>query len=293
MNSMIKKTIRTLCLAVVAVIMVGCGTSSTVPITGRHQNLLVSDEEILSLSNQQYQAYMQSAKPSTNAANTAMVKRVGQRLSQAVMAYLNAAGMASDAKKYAWEFNLVQNSQVNAFCMPGGKIVVYEGLLPVTRDEASLAIVLGHEIAHAVAKHSAERLSNEYKNQYGTQILGTVVQSSGMSTGVQQLLALGTSLGSSLWTSGFSRKQESEADHMGLVFAAMAGYDPQVAVSFWQRMAAQSGGGGGLFSDHPSDATRMKNIQGWMPEALQYYKSGNQKASAKKAVKTIHISQLR
>jgi len=293
MNSMIKKTIRTLCLAVVAVIMVGCGTSSTVPITGRHQNLLVSDEEILSLSNQQYQAYMQSAKPSTNAANTAMVKRVGQRLSQAVMAYLNAAGMAADAKKYAWEFNLVQNSQVNAFCMPGGKIVVYEGLLPVTRDEASLAIVLGHEIAHAVAKHSAERLSNEYKNQYGTQILGTVVQSSGMSTGVQQLLALGTSLGSSLWTSGFSRKQESEADHMGLVFAAMAGYDPQVAVSFWQRMAAQSGGGGGLFSDHPSDATRMKNIQGWMPEALQYYKSGNQKASAKKAVKTIHISQLR
>ena len=293
MNSMIKKTIRTLCLAVVAVIMVGCGTSSTVPITGRHQNLLVSDEEILSLSNQQYQAYMQSAKPSTNAANTAMVKRVGQRLSQAVMAYLNAAGMAADAKKYAWEFNLVQNSQVNAFCMPGGKIVVYEGLLPVTRDEASLAIVLGHEIAHAVAKHSAERLSNEYKNQYGTQILGTVVQSSGMSTGVQQLLALGTSLSSSLWTSGFSRKQESEADHMGLVFAAMAGYDPQVAVSFWQRMAAQSGGGGGLFSDHPSDATRMKNIQGWMPEALQYYKSGNQKASAKKAVKTIHISQLR
>lgn len=293
MNSMIKKTIRTLCLAVVAVIMASCGTSSTVPITGRHQNLLVSDEEILSLSNQQYQAYMQSAKPSTNAANTAMVKRVGQRLSQAVMAYLNAAGMAADAKKYAWEFNLVQNSQVNAFCMPGGKIVVYEGLLPITRDEASLAIVLGHEIAHAVAKHSAERLSNEYKNQYGTQILGTVVQSSGMSTGVQQLLALGTSLGSSLWTSGFSRKQESEADHMGLVFAAMAGYDPQVAVSFWQRMAAQSGGGGGLFSDHPSDATRMKNIQGWMPEALQYYKSGNQKASAKKAVKTIHISQLR
>ena len=151
--------------------------------------MLVSDGDVLSLSNQQYQQYMQSAKPSTNAQNTAMVKRVGQNLANAVVSYLNANGMGAEVANYNWEFNLVQDQQVNAWCMPGGKIVVYEGLLPVTQDEASLAIVLGHEIAHAVAKHSAERLSNEYKNQYGTAILGTVVQSTGVSEGTQALLS--------------------------------------------------------------------------------------------------------
>ncbi len=266
------KSFKLLLLSVVSMVLVACGTSSTVPITGRSQRLLVSDEEVLSLANQQYQQYMQGAKASANATNTAMVKRVGQRLAQAVVSYLNQNGLAADAQKYAWEFNLVQDQQVNAFCMPGGKIVVYEGLLPVTQDEASLAIVLGHEIAHAVAKHSAERLSNAYKNQYGTQILGAVLQNSGISQGTQQLIALGQSLGSQLWTSGFSRKQESEADHMGLVFAAMAGYNPQVATTFWQRMAAQGSGSGSLFSDHPSDETRIKQIQSWMPEALKYYK---------------------
>ena len=259
-------------MSLVAAILVGCGTTSTVPITGRKQTLLVSDGEVLSLSNQQYSQYMQSAKASTNSTNTAMVKRVGQNLANAVVSYLNANGLSAETQNYAWEFNLVQDKQVNAWCMPGGKIVVYEGLLPVTQDEASLAIVLGHEIAHAVAKHSAERLSNEYKNQYGTAILGAVVQSAGASEKTQALIALGQQLGGALWTSGFSRKQESEADHMGLIFAAMAGYNPQVAISFWQRMAAQSSGSGGLFSDHPSDAQRISDIQKWMPEALKYYK---------------------
>ena len=266
------KTIKFVLMSLVTAIFVGCGTTSTVPITGRKQTLLVSDGDVLSLSNQQYKQYMQSAKASTNATNTAMVKRVGQNLANAVTKYLNNNGLGAEVANYAWEFNLVQDKQVNAWCMPGGKIVVYEGILPVTQDEASLAIVLGHEIAHAVAKHSAERLSNEYKNQYGTAILGAVVQGAGVSEGTQQLIALGQQLGGALWTSGFSRKQESEADHMGLIFAAMAGYDPQVAISFWQRMAAQSNGSsGGLFSDHPSDETRIKDIQGWMPEALKYY----------------------
>ena len=278
------KSIKVVLMSLVAAILVGCGTTSTVPITGRKQTLLVSDGDVLSLSNQQYQQYMQSAKPSTNAQNTAMVKRVGQNLANAVVSYLNANGMGNEVSNYSWEFNLVQDQQVNAWCMPGGKIVVYEGLLPVTQNEASLAIVLGHEIAHAVAKHSAERLSNEYKNQYGTAILGSVVQSTGVSEGTQMLIALGQSLGGALWTSGFSRKQESEADHMGLIFAAMAGYDPQVAISFWQRMAAQGSGSGGLFSDHPSDETRIKNIKGWMSEALKYYKPQGS------TVKTIKIS---
>jgi len=265
------KRVRIILLAVVSAILVGCGTTSTVPITGRKQKLLVSDEQVLSLSNQQYEEYMKSAKASTNATNTAMVKRVGQNLANAVVKYLNANNLGAEVSQYQWVFNLVQDKQVNAFCMPGGKIVVYEGLLPVTQDEASLAIVLGHEIAHAVAKHSAERLSNEYKKQYGTQILGAVLQGAGVSEGTQQLISLGSQLGTSLWTSGFSRKQESEADHMGLIFAAMAGYDPQVATTFWQRMAAQGTGSSSIFSDHPSDETRIKQIQGWMPEALKYY----------------------
>ena len=286
------KQLRIYFIAILSAALFSCGTTSYVPITGRSQNLLVSDEEVLTLSYQQYQQYMQSAKPSLNTANTQMVKRVGQNLATAVMTYLNQAGLQADAQKYAWEFNLVQNNQVNAFCMPGGKIVVYEGILPVTRDEASLAIVLGHEIAHAVAKHSAERLSNAYKQQYGTQLIGVVAQGAGLGQGTQALLALGTSLGSSLWSSGFSRKQESEADHMGLVFAAMAGYDPSVAVDFWQRMAAQGSGSGSIFSDHPSDAKRIKDIQKWLPEAQKYYKkySSNKATSGVKATKTIRIS---
>jgi len=285
------KHFKTLLLGMAAALMVSCGTTSTVPITGRTQNLLVSDAEINSMALQQYQKTIQSSKLSTNATNTAMVKRVGERLATAVVNYLKQNGLASEVNNYAWEFNLVQDNQVNAWCMPGGKIVVYEGLLPVTQDEASLAIVLGHEIAHAVAKHSAEQLSNAYKNQYGTQILGAVLQGAGVSQGTQQLVALGQSLGSQLWTSGFSRKQESEADHMGLIFAAMAGYDPQVAVNFWQRMAAQGSGSSSIFSDHPSDATRIKNIQGWMPEALKYYKGSSKTATAKgvQTTKTIRF----
>lgn len=284
------KAIKFFLLSLVTVVFVSCGTTSTVPITGRTQSLLVSDEEILSLSNQQYQQYMSSVKPSTNAKNTAIVKRVGQNLANAVVSYLRNNGLAAEVQNYAWEFNLVQDQQVNAFCMPGGKIVVFEGLLPVAQNEASLAIVLGHEIAHAVAKHSAERISNEYKAQYGTQILGAVTQSAGVSQGAQILIGLGTSLGTSLWSSGFSRKQESEADHMGLIFAAMAGYDPQVAVTFWERMASQSSGSGGLFSDHPSDEKRIKDIKGWLPEAKKYYKKGPTTTSLKKTMKTIHIS---
>lgn len=290
------KKISSLLLLVAALILVSCGTTSTVPITGRKQRLLVSDEQVLSLSNQQYQQYMQTAKLSTNAANTAMVKRVGERLASAVVTYLNQHGMGSEAAEYQWAFNLVQDQNVNAFCMPGGKIVVYEGLLPVTQNEASLAVVLGHEIAHAVAKHSAERISNQMRQQYGSQILGSVLSGAGASTGLQQISSTVFGLGSSIGSAAYSRKQESEADHLGLIFAAMAGYDPRVAVDFWQRMSQSTGGGSSsLFSDHPSDANRVANIQAWMPEALKYYKGGSTSASssssvARSAVKTIHIS---
>ncbi|MBP3767458.1 MAG: M48 family metallopeptidase [Prevotella sp.] len=281
------KSVKLLLLSVVAAILTSCGTTSTVPITGRKQNLIVSDEQVLSLSTQQYQQYMASAKKSTNAANTAMVQRVGKNLANAVVSYLNANGLGTEVSQYQWEFNLVQDKQINAFCMPGGKIVVYEGLLPVTQDEASLAVVLGHEIAHAVAKHSAERLSNAYKQQYGMQILGAVAAGMGASSTAVQLGQIVANAGGQFFTAGFSRKQESEADHMGLIFAAMAGYDPQVAVNFWQRMSQATGGGSSsLLSDHPSDADRIRDLQGWMPEALRYYKPTATTATATPATST-------
>ena len=272
-------------MSMAAALLVSCGTTKTVPVTGRQQNLMVSDDQVLSLSFQEYSEYMKTAKPSTNSTNTAMVKRVGQRISKAVESYLTANGMAEDVKTYAWEFNLVQDNQVNAWCMPGGKIVVYEGLLPVTQDEASLAIVMGHEIAHAVARHSAERLSNAYKEQYGAAALSALLSGAGVSTGWQQLIGIVHQYGGQILVSGFSRKQESEADHIGLIFAAMAGYNPEVAVNFWQRMSSATGGGSSsIFADHPSDAQRIEQIQGWLPEAKKYYAPTTSSVATKKAV---------
>ncbi|MDD6842661.1 MAG: M48 family metallopeptidase [Prevotellaceae bacterium] len=280
-------------LLVATILLSSCGTTSTVPITGRKQSILVSDEQVLSLSNQEYTSYMKTAKVSTNTKNTAMVKRVGQKLATAVVNYLNNNGLSAEVANYSWEFNLVQDQSINAFCLPGGKIVVFEGLLPVTKDEASLAIVLGHEIAHAVAKHSAERLSNEVRKQYGSQILGGVLSTSGVSTEWQSLGSVAFGLGSKLGSAAYSRSQENEADHLGLIFAAMAGYNPEVAVPFWQRMAAQTAGTSSVFSDHPSDEKRIKNIQGWMPEAKKYYTGSTTTNGAKtytpQTTKTLHI----
>ena len=267
------RKVRFILMSLVAAVLVGCGTTSTVPITGRKQTLMVSDGEVLSLATQQYKEFMSSAKKSTNAANTAMVQRVGQRLANAVTQYLNANGMSSEVQNFQWEFNLVADKQVNAWCMPGGKIVVYEGLLPVTQDEASLAVVLGHEIAHAVAKHSAEQMSNQIKQQYGAQIGTTILGALGMGQNTQSIVQAIAAQGFNFANLKYSRNHENEADHIGLIITAMAGYDPQVALPFWQRMAASSTNQTAEFlSDHPSDATRINNITKWMPEALKYYK---------------------
>ena len=273
---------KILVLALVSAVLVSCGTTNTVPITGRQQSLMVSDGDILSLSTQQYSQFMKTAKLSTNAANTAMVKRVGQNLANAVTAYLKAAGLSKDLQYYKWQFNLVQSNEVNAWCMPGGLICVYEGILPVTKDEASLAIVLGHEIAHAVARHSAEQMSTQMKQQYGVQTLGTLAGMLGVGSTAVSIGQAVAAQGLNFANLKYSRSHESEADHMGLIFAAMAGYNPQAAVTFWQRMAAANTSKTSEFlSDHPSDATRVKQIQGWMPEALKYYKP-NSKTKAKK-----------
>ena len=267
------KNIKFLLMSMVAALLVSCGTTSTVPITGRKQNLMVSDGEMLSLSTQQYQEFMKTAKLSTDATKTAMVKRVGQNLANAVVSYLNANGMQNDVQNYKWQFNLVADKQANAWCMPGGLIVVYEGLLPITQDEASLAIVLGHEIAHAVARHSAEQMSTQIKQQYGIQGVGALASVLGVGTNTISLGQAMASAGLNLANLKYSRNHESEADYMGLIFAAMAGYNPEAAVTFWQRMASASTSNTSEFlSDHPSDATRIKNIQGWLPEAKKYYK---------------------
>ena len=271
-------------MAAVVALMTACGTASKVPLTGRTH---------LSLSNQEYTKFMASAKRSTDAKNTAMVQRVGRNLANAVETYLRNNGYANEINNFKWEFNLVQDKQANAFCMPGGKMVVYEGLLPYTQNEASLAIVLGHEIAHAVAKHSAEQITKQMNQQMGTNILGTVLNST-VGSGVGDIASQVAGGYFSFRNLKYSRDNESEADYMGLIFAAMAGYDPANAVTFWQRMAAATNSSRSeILSDHPSDARRIENIKKWLPEAEKYYRGrGSNRVSSTgypQSSKTLHI----
>lgn len=246
---------------------VACGT---VPITGRQQVLLVSDHEVLSASLAQYRDYMSTAPRSSDYSRSAMVTRVGQRIALATEQYLRQNGLASEISNFAWEFNLVNDDQVNAFCMPGGKIVVYEGLLKLVELEDELAVVVGHEVAHAVAKHSNERMSQQMLTQYGGQILGAAVsEKSALVQGLAaQLYGLGSQYGVTL---PFSRKHESEADYMGLVLMTIAGYNPDVAIGFWQKMSADGGSVPEFMSTHPSDATRIKDIRKELPLIKKKY----------------------
>jgi len=281
------KSIKLMALtAVTTILLSSCGTTQTVPLTGRTHRISVSDEQVLSLSNQEYTKYMASAKKSTNTANTVMVQRVGQRLATAVETYLKDNGFANDVKNYQWEFNLVQDNSANAFCMPGGKIVVYEGLLPYTQNETCLAIVLGHEIAHAVAKHSAEQLTKQQNQQVGTNILGNVLNQA-VGNGVGNVASAVAGQYFSFRNLKYSRDNETEADYMGLIFAAMAGYDPQQAIPFWQRMSqGKSSNQSDIFSDHPSDAKRIAALQQEMPTALKYYKPQTSKSTSSATSKT-------
>lgn len=247
-----------------------CGS---VPVTGRKQLNLVSNQEVLSLSLQQYQQFIKSAPISTDKKNTALVQKVGRNIANAVETYLKNNGYADELASYAWEFNLVKSADVNAFCMPGGKIVVYEGILPYTQDETGLAVVLGHEVAHAVAKHANERMSQQMMTEYGTAAIGTAL--GGTSTGVQQAAAAAIGLGSQYGILlPYSRKQELEADKLGLIFMAMAGYNPSQAAAFWTRMSQQGSSTPEFMSTHPSDNTRIQQIEKDLPEAMKYYKGG-------------------
>ncbi|MCU7495828.1 MAG: M48 family metallopeptidase [Ignavibacteria bacterium] len=244
---------------------------STVPLTGRKQLDLVPASQMLTMSFQQYQDFLKQNKLSTDATQTAMVKRVGQKIQHAVEKYFADNNLSDQLKGYQWEFNLVDSKEVNAWCMPGGKVVVYTGILPLTQDESGLAVVLGHEISHAVAKHGDERMSQGLLTQLGGIALQTALQTKPQQT--QQIFMAAFGLGAQVGVLlPFSRTQESEADHLGLIFMSMAGYDPNRALDFWQRMAAQSKGAPPEFlSDHPSDQTRINKIKDEIPEAMKYY----------------------
>lgn len=250
-------------------ILAGCGS---VPVTGRKQVLLVSDQEVLSSSLTQYKDYMKSAPKSASTNQSAMVTRVGKKIATVTEQYLKANGLADEIKNFSWEFNLVKDNQVNAFCMPGGKIVVYEGLMKLVSSDDELAVVIAHEVAHAVAKHSNERMSQQMLAQYGAQILGQTLsqKTAAVQTIANQVYGIGAQYGVML---PFSRKHETEADYMGLIFMRMAGYNPDVAVHFWQKMSAGSTAKvPELMSTHPSDARRINDIQKVLPEIKAKYK---------------------
>jgi predicted Zn-dependent protease len=258
-------------------VMVALGTTilacSTVPITGRSQLNLIPASTMLSMSYQQYGEFLQANPPSTNKDQTALVKRTGGKIQHAVERYFAEKGMADQLKDYRWEFNLVESKDVNAWCMPGGKVVVYTGILPVTGNEIGLAVVMGHEIAHAVAEHGNERMSEGLLAELGGVGLSLALEKEPEKTKDLWMTAygVGAQVGVLL---PFSRLQESEADELGLVFMAMAGYNPNEAVGFWQRMAAQKGGKAPpeFLSTHPSDESRIANLQKLVPGAMKYYK---------------------
>ncbi len=235
----------------------GC---TTVPMTGRYQLLLSDEAEEIAAGATSYGQYLSEAKISTDKTNTALVKKVGQKIAA-----------VSDCD-YDWEFNLLESDEANAWCLSGGKVAVYTGILPFTQTEAGLATVMSHEIAHAIARHGAERSAQNTLLKYGLAIGGATLSNNPN----RELILLGVNVAGNVGVIlPYSRKHESEADYMGLLLMAKAGYDPREALKFWERMAAASGGSQGGLSDflstHPSDEKRIKDLQSHMDEALKYY----------------------
>ena len=253
-------------------LLVAC---ATVPLTGRSQLILIPDTQVMALSFDQYDQFLAKHDVVKDTPEAQMVRRVGGRIQKAVATYLERNGQSGLLNGYKWEFNLVKDKQVNAFCMPGGKVVVYTGILPVTENESGLATVMGHEIGHAIARHGNERMSQGLMTQLGGVALGAALSSRPQET--QQLFMAAYGLGAQVGVLlPYGRLQETEADHLGLIFMAMAGYDPHQAVDFWQRMDRQKDKAAPpeFLSTHPSHATRITDIKNYLPTAMAYYRQG-------------------
>ncbi|WP_420387263.1 M48 family metallopeptidase [Roseivirga sp.] len=247
---------------------------TTVPITGRSQLTgLIGDQQVISMSADAYKQVIDSVKISNDAEQTAMVRKVGNRIKNAIEKYLSDNGQSELLEGFDWEFNLIDNdTTVNAWAMPGGKVAFYTGILPICQDELGVAVVMGHEVAHAVAKHGQERMNTAYAQQVGLS-LGAVALGQDP-TMAQRLVFQAVGMGSQLGMLAFSRKHESEADELGLIFMAIAGYNPSEAPKFWERMSANGGGAPPEFlSTHPSHDTRIERLNAKLPEAMEYYEN--------------------
>lgn len=257
-------------LLLLATVVYAC---AKVPITGRSQLSLVSNAEIIPMANQQYREIIAKGPLSTNQQQTAMVKSVGTRIQQAVEKFMAEKRLSSELQGFEWEFNLIDDPKtVNAWCMPGGKVAFYTGIMPICRDEIGVAVVMGHEVAHAIANHGRERMSQGLAQQLGLSTLSAAMGANPSMT--SQIFMQAVGVGSQIGMLKFSRTHESEADKIGLIFMAMAGYDPREAPKFWERMAEGSKGQKPpeWLSTHPSDETRISDLNKAMPEALKYYK---------------------
>ncbi len=261
------------CFALTLCLVFLIASCASAPVTERRGLRLVPDSELTSMSFQEYNNVLKKSKLSTDTAKVSMVRRVGQRVAAASEELLEETGRGNDIRNYKWEFNLIEDDKtVNAWCMPGGKVAVYTGLLPIAQDENGLAVVMGHEVAHAIAKHGNERMSQGLLAQFGAIGLSlALARSPGLTSDIfMQAYGVGTQVGFLL---PYSRLHESEADRIGLVLMAKAGYDPRGAVSLWQRMSAKGGSRPPEFlSSHPAPESRIRDIESLIPEAMQYYK---------------------
>lgn len=247
---------------------------ATVPITGRKQLNLVSNEEIIPLSEAQYKEVVAQGPLSTDKEQTQMVKAVGLKIQKAVEEYMVANNASEQLSGFNWEFNLIEQDVANAWCMPGGKVAFYTGIMPICQDETGIAVVMGHEVAHAIANHGRERMSQSMAVEMG---LSSVSAAMGENpTLTKEIFMQSMGIGTQLGMLRFSRQHESEADKIGLIFMAMAGYDPAAAPEFWTRMKSMSGGEAPpeWLSTHPSHETRISDLKAAIPEAMKYYKEG-------------------
>lgn len=252
--------------------VVACTTN---PITGRKSLQLANDQEIAAMALQQYRQTLSEVKVITGTTAAKSVQNVGLRIKNAANNYYRSIGREADIANYQWEFNLIDDKQINAWCMPGGKVAVYTGILPITKNDTGLAVVLGHEISHALAGHGNERISQAMVAQYGGAILGSTISNGQMAQIFQQVYPIGAQVA----LMKYGRNQELEADEMGLYLMGMAGYDPREAQPFWQRMEAASTGNRPpeFLSTHPNPDTRREDLEKHMAKALQYYKAAGGK----------------